>query len=460
MGVVRPRDADDVAAVLRYASENAIPITARGAGSGMPGHNVGTGLVLDFTKYMNCVVEVDPRRRRARVQPGVVLETLNRSLAAHGLHFAPDPGSGAYCTVGGMIANNAAGMRHLVRGATREHVRRLVAVLPSGRVLDTGEASRLARYAQRIGARHATALADERPHTAKNSSGYDLLGSLTRLFVGSEGTLGVIVEAEVDLVVRPSHRALALLGFDSLEAAGTFVVDVLALRPSAIEMMDRTLLDAYRAAKVKLPVKLPRSLEAVLLVEVEGRGSALVRDRIERVRSEAREAVVAHVGLDAEAQATLWQVRKAASPVLGQRTDGRRSLQFVEDGAVPIERLPEYVVRLRRIFEARRVPVAIFGHAGDAHLHVNPLLRPGAARFRRTIREIADDVNALLLEMHGTLTGEHGDGRSRAPYVERFFPRSMAAFREVKALFDPEGVLNPGVKIPLLGQRVAAHLRW
>ncbi len=465
LGVVRPRDIDDVVALCRYASEERIPITARGAGSGMPGHNVGEGLIVDFTMYMNRLVSV--RGRRARVEPGIALETLNRRLAAAGrptLHFAPDPGSGAYCTLGGMIANNASGPRHLVRGATRDHVERLVAVLPSGDVLDTASRSRCAllleRGVARIAATHARALEAERPRTTKSSSGYRLGDGLASLLVASEGTLALIVEAEVSLSPRPTHRAAGLFGFASLDAASRFVVEALREKPSALEMIDRTLLDAYRSARVELPVSLPRGLDAVVLAEVEGGGRESVRERLEAIRGIGLDATFRRVGLDAEEQARLWQVRKAASPVLSQRNDGLKSLQFVEDGAVKPASLAAYVSRLRRIFERRGVPVAIFGHAGDGHLHVNPLLDPKAPGFKRTIRHLADAVNGLLLEMSGTLAGEHGDGRSRAPYLERFFPRSIEAFRETKALIDPENVLNPGVKLPLPRQSLTAHLRW
>jgi FAD/FMN-containing dehydrogenase len=466
LGVIRPRDAGDVIALCRYAREEGIPLTARGAGSGMPGHNVGAGLIIDFTKYLNRLVAV--REASARVEPGIALDALNRRLSATGLHFPPDPGSGAYCTLGGMIATNAAGPRHLVRGATRDHVKRLVVVLPSGDVLDTGsrrsDTLRARSALERIAARHRAALEAEQPRAAKNSSGYDIQGGLTALLVGSEGTLGLVVEAELSLSPRPEHRGVALLGFDSLEAAGRFVVEArrggARATPSAVEMMDRTLLDAYRAAAVDLPVELPRSLEAVLLVEVEGHAREPVRERLEAVRALGQEAIFVHEALSADQQALLWQVRKAASPVLGQRTDGLRSLQFVEDGAVPPERLPEYVVRLRSVFRRRGVLVAIFGHAGDGHLHVNPLLDPTRTDFRATMRAIADEVNDLVREMGGTPSGEHGDGRARAPYLSRFFPRSLAAFRRVKSWFDPRNILNPGVKLPLPRQSLTSRLRW
>ncbi len=472
--VVVPADAADVATLVRWASIHHVDLVARGAGTGMPGGNVGSGTVVDLVPGLRALGTPDAAARRIRAEPGVTLCALNARCAPAGLHLPVDPSSGERCTLGGMIANNSAGAHSVRYGATRSWVEALDLVLADGTPVRAvrgrpPEHPRLCAILDRVDA----ALRPEReaieaawPRVRKNSSGYALLeylrsGDAVDLLVGSEGTLALVTAAELRLAPVPPARGVALLEFTELEAAGAAVQTVLELEPATCEILDRTFLDLVRAAGVDAGYPLRADLEAILFVEMEGESDAEVADALRRVAvAVAGVADRTSLATDAEQQARFWKVRHAASPLIAQRADGRVSMQFIEDGVVPVARLPDYIRALRRVLGAHRVPAVIFGHAGDGNLHVNPLVDVTAPGWRATVeailREIADEVVAL----GGTLAGEHGDGRLRAPLLATIWGDPMVRrFRAVKQAFDPDGILNPGVILPLAGQRPLDALR-
>ena len=449
--VAAPRDADDLALLIRWAAAEGAQLVPRGAGSGMQGGNVGAGVVLDLTRACLDAPAIDPERRTARCGASVTYRALNFAAQPHGLHLPPDPSSGAFCTLGGMAATNAAGSHSVKYGTMRRWVRALEFVTADGEAGGTearahGGTEAEARFLRDVAPdirSHAAELVAATPHTLKNSSGYalDAFARSARtadLLVGSEGTLAVITAVEVDLAPLPAERATLLVTLGSLEQVGPAVLALRPLGPSALELLDRTYLDFVRGAAQR---RLAAGTEAVLLVEFEG---------------SAREAAAAVQGIatsvemadDAATVGRLWELRHLASPILASLPDNLRSLQVVEDGCVPPERLERYIAALRAAAQATGFEIVIFGHAGDGHLHANLLADVTAPDFATRLAACLERVTAEQIALGGTPSGEHGDGRLRAPFVERTFGAAyLELCRRTRQAWDPQGVLNPGVKI-------------
>ena len=465
--VAVPEDADDVAALVRWAAATRTPLVPRGAGTGMPGGNVGSGVSVDLVSGFRAVLAVDVDARRASILPGCTLAELN-AAAAPGLHFPVDPSSAARATLGGMIANNSGGVHTVLHGSTRRWVHALDVVLADGERcrVERGvppQSPRLREILAEVDGAiepHRAAIAARWPKVRKNSSGYALReylesGDAVDLLVGSEGTLALVTAAEVRLAPVAAARGLALLEFTDLAAAASAVRRVLELNPSACEMIDRTFIDLVRGGGDDPGYPLREGLEAILFVEMEGDSTELVAASLERVR-EALGGVADRVSLavDPDEQERFWHVRHAASPLIARLAGGRVSMQFIEDGVVPVDRLADYVRLLRRVLAAADLPAVIFGHAGDANLHVNPLVDVGAPGWKARVEAIVYEVAEGVAALGGTMAGEHGDGRLRAPLIEIIWGAELAeCFRAVKRAFDPLGILNPGVILPLPGQR-------
>jgi FAD/FMN-containing dehydrogenase len=451
--VAVPSDVDDLVALVRWAADTETPLVPRGAGSGMAGHNVGPGVVVDLTRGFRSAPVVDPERRVARAGAGVVYRDLNAAAALFGLRLPPDPSSGAFCTLGGMVACNAAGAHTLKYGAVRRWVRGVEWVSGDGEIGGHGatEARRLgAMAAERRFAREAApfieqqraAIAAAAPRVRKNSSGYDLLPPaggdwMTNLLVGSEGTLGILTAVEVALAPVPARTATLLAVLPSLDDAPAAIAALEPFAPAAVELLDRTYLDFVRGA---VHGRIPAGAEALLLVELEDDG----RDAAAAARRVAAE--VLHADDPAEV-AALWAIRHLASPRLASLPDGRRSLQVVEDGCVPLPALGAYIRGLRAAALRHGFEIVIFGHAGDGHVHANLIADVTRADLAARLGALLAEVSALQADLGGTVAGEHGDGRLRAPFLARLHgPVALEAMRHVKRAFDPAGILNPGVK--------------
>ncbi|MFQ5878151.1 MAG: FAD-binding and (Fe-S)-binding domain-containing protein [Acidobacteriota bacterium] len=487
LGAVAPRDEPDALAVLDYARRHDIPVTARGAGSGLAGQTLGRGIIVDFSKYFTRVSDIDRDAGTVRVQPGVIQARLNRALGLHGLRFAPDPSSAAFCTLGGMLANNAGGSHTILHGATRDNTASLRVALADGSVLQTracprerlradggGDGDPQARLAGRLMGivdRHRRVIEERSPRTRRNSSGYALRESvdgravdLTRLFVGSEGTLGLVLEATLRIVPTPRAAATALVLFDDLQRAGAAVVEILRSRPSAVELLDRTFVDVIREADAAVGTALPSDTEAILIVELEGdeplevdaRMSGLAR----RLTGRERLATEVRRGVRPEDAAGIWAVRRAASPILSRREGRLRNTRFIEDAAVRPEQMAEFVGRLKALLAKYELSAAIFGHAGDCNLHCNPLMNPKEPRDLAVMESLAGEFVDLVVGMGGSLSGEHGDGRLRSPFLRRAYGPLADVFGEVKRLFDPQGLLNPGIKVHDGSYRLTDDLRY
>jgi len=495
LGVAIPKTPDDLVATVQIAADLGVPITARGGGTSLSGQSIGPGVVIDCSKYLNAIGPVDMSGQRVRVQPGVVLDQLNREVAKYGLIFGPDVATASRATLGGMLGNNSAGARSVVYGQTVDHIHSLNTILSDGtrvtfgsltpadheRKLELrtreGSAYRAADTAVRD---HGAEIAARTPKIVRKVSGYNLAGllpgtgyrvsgigensesarhpipdtrhtrSLVPLIVGSEGTLAVIAEAELALMPRPKHRGLLVPQFDSLGAALDALAVCMELGPSAVELMDRMLIDLARQQRsLKDTMAAVRGRpEALLMVEFSSDDAADVSYRVHELQRRLGPAVglIASVpALDAAIRDPLWALRSSAVPLLGGMPGDGKPATFVEDCAVAPERLPEFAARFREIFHRHGTDGAFYGHASVGCLHIRPVLNLHDPHDVVKMRLIMEDVTDLVLNFNGSLSGEHGDGLVRSEWNRKMFgPVVYEAFRQVKRGFDPENVLNPG----------------
>ena len=491
IGVVFPRSTADVAEVLSYCADHEVPVLPRGGGTSLAGQTVNEAVVLDFTREMDAVVDIDPEERTARAQPGAILEELNAELEPHGLKFAPDPAWGDKSALGGAIGNNSTGAHSLQYGKTDAYVESCEVVLADGTVTTFEEMS-LSELRERAGEsdleariyREIVRIVDEEgeeiesryPELKRNVSGYNLdwlvseaeSGTVNpaRLLAGSEGTLGIVTEAEIALEPIPETKAVALLTYDDLVDAMEDVTPILEHDPAAVEVLDDVLLDLARDTEEFGSVvgMLPEGTGAVLLVEfyadddAEGKRKVadLVADRAPHAATEAtpreghaeadaqwaNDAMEAH---DAETRAKFWKMRKSGLPILLGRTSDAKHIAFVEDTAIPPEHLPEYVAEFREILERHDTYASFYAHAGPGVLHIRPLVNTKTVAGVEQMRAIADEVTDLVVEYDGSVSGEHGDGRARTQWNEKLYgERLWEVFRELKTAFDPDWLLNPG----------------
>lgn len=455
--VGRPTTLGELTAALRAAREAGWAVTPRGAGSAMDGGNIGEGVVLDLTAFDAGRCEVHAAARLATCSPSITLPMLRHAASPHRWHLPLDPSSAPWATLGGLVGTNAAGARTVHDGAMRRWVEAVTLETDDGPLaLRRGVApdahhpvvQRFSRDALPLLTQQRAAILARWPRTRKNTLGYDLAawwasGDLLDLVIGAEGTLGIVTEVTVRLAPIAPHR----LGLRAALATRDLLVPALeAIRlqsPAMLEFLDASFLRVVEA-------RLAGSPSAVLLAELEGEDAVAVARRGEAARRalEALGAGVLEVAVasDPAEVAGLWAIRHGASSRLAALTDGRQSLQVIEDGCVPPARLGDYLEAVERACREAAVDVVMFGHAGDGHVHVNLLPNLREPDWLPRVRRIFDAVNEALLAMGGTPAGEHGTGRLRAGLVERFLgPEAGAGFRAIKAAFDPFGRWNPGV---------------
>jgi len=474
IGVVLPRTAEDVVRVVEAASRHGVAITARGGGTSQAGQAIGAGLVLDTSKHLNQILEVNADERWARVQPGVVLDALNARLRPLGLRFAPDISSASRATVGGMMANNSSGARSVVYGMTIDHVLEQHVVLSDGRIAHlrpvsceaataAGRGSSIEARAYevipRLAAEHAAEIERRFPKILRRVGGYNLDRfvdpaapvDLTRIMVGSEGTLGLVVEARVALVPLPRAKALLVVEFeDALDALSATPI-VLRHRPAAVEVMDGFILGHTRehAGLDALRRGLMTSETGTLLcIELYGDHEDELPPRLEAIE---RDLAASHLRcqwrreMDVAAQARVWSLREAALGLSMAMKGDEKTISFVEDTAVAPEKLREYISRFLQVVRRHGSSAGVYAHASVGCLHVRPVVNLKTAEGVARFEAIASDIADLVLEFGGALSGEHGDGLVRGPFNERMFgPELYGAFRTVKRTFDPQGIFNPG----------------
>lgn len=456
--VAIPVDCEDVQHLVAAANNEGWSLIPRGAGSGIPGHNVGEGIVVDLGRLTAPLVI---ENQRAIVGAAVTFAGLDRAARERGFRLPPDPSSGAFCTLGGMVATNAAGARSVQYGAIRPWVAGLEVVTGAGEILslvrrqhDTGVSGATRPTATSIDdrlrpqiTRAADTVAERFPRTRKNSAGYALdaylgSGDLLDLVIGSEGTLAIVTQVAVWLASVPTAVGGLLIGVDRIERLGALVAGLLPLEPAALELLDTTFL-AFATARGFDDL---RRMDAVLLVDFEAQSVADLEASVDRATALAGPGALVRRALTNDERNRLWRIRHAASPALARLPEATRSLQIVEDGCVPVEHLGRYLSGVRDIASELGVDVVAFGHAGDGHVHVNALVDATDASLALRLRVLLERVTELVLDLGGTPSGEHGDGRLRAPAVARLYgDQVLELFRLVKNTFDPRGVLNPGV---------------
>ena len=452
--VACPRDAAEVAAAIRVAGRYDVPVVSRGGGTSLAGQTAGQGVVLDASRHMDAIGEIDSEARRVRVGPGVVQEDLNRAAQRLGLGFGPDTSTSNRATIGGMIGNNSSGSHSIVYGTTIDHVHELEVVLADGSQwtlgLDTGPFQDELRDILRD---HAGSIAAAYPKHWRQSGGYrlDYLArefNLARLVTGSEGTLVAITEADVGLVALPKARMFAVGHFESVADAVAATDAALALKPAAVEMIDRTILGLSRSKQEyrALSETIEGDPGALLFVTVFADTPDEARAQLDRLEWDAYHTIVAETAAEQEA---LTKVRKAGLGLLMAASDGaRRPLAFVEDTAVAPERLGDYVASFREVLDRHGLQAGWYGHCSVGCLHIRPFVDVTEPGGIETMRSVAEEILDLVVEFDGVNSSEHGDGRVRSEFNRRVFGDDLyEAFRKVKALFDPDRRLNPGVMV-------------
>ena len=470
-GVAVPADADDVVSLAHWAADLQVPLVARGSGSSMSGAAVGGGVIVDLGR-IRTMDDVDVAARRLRVGPGVTRAAVEHSANAVSLRFPVDPSSGAFATIGGMTGTNASGPRSLRHGPMRRWVTALDCVFADGSRAVVRRGAALPGGNELLAAwTAASAEIRERARrlpprlVRKQSSGYGVhdfaeSGDLIDLLVGSEGTLAQFVGIELALAGLPDSTASLLASWRSLDDATEGASIAREAGAAACELLDRTFLDVAASGGTLV---VPDDVDAMLLVEVELESSS---DPSERVQGLARAleragATAIQLGIDAESEEALWTLRHAASPILARLDPHLKSMQLVEDGCVPPGCLADYVRGVRRALDAEGMRGVIFGHAGDAHVHVNALVDVRDADWRERVRRLFDAVVTLTARLGGTLAGEHGDGRLRTPFLHRTWsPEALDLFRAIKSLFDPAGILNPGVKVDVGAPAIFSSIKY
>ena len=477
LGVAVVRSRADILAAIECARAHGCSITARGGGTSQAGQAIGPGLQVDTSKHFNRLLEVNVEERWARVEPGIVLDELNAHLAPQGLRFAPDISTASRATIGGMISNNSSGARSVLYGKTIDHVLDLHVALADGAVAHLrplgaaeleaacarptleGECYRTVR---RLAAQHAPEIDRRYPKILRRVGGYNLDAfvppagdrdaafNLAKLMVGAEGTLGLIVEARLNLVPLPAARAVLTIEYDDLLAALGDTPALLAHEPSAVEVMDRSILDHARenpALDAMRRAVLQTDCAALLCVELCGASPAALAPRLERledaVRALGRATCTARATATAD-QARIWKLRESALGLSMAMKGDAKSISFVEDTAVAPEKLRDFIARFLDVVRGHGTTAGVYAHASVGCLHVRPVVNLKTAAGVRQFESIASDVADLVLEFGGALSGEHGDGLVRGPFMERMFGRELyEAFRTIKRTFDPAGLFKP-----------------
>lgn len=472
VGVVFPRNVEEVCAAMEITGKHGVPILPRGGGSSLCGNAIGHALILDFSRYMNQIQDIDVENMVVRTQPGITLGGLNQTLARHGLMYGPDPASGDRATLGGIMANNSTGAHSIVYGMTHDHVISTEVVLSDGSRTSFGEVDddwdslanlaglegTIYREVARIVSENQAEIVARYPQTFRHVAGYNLhlLASQTKpnlasLMVGSEGTLGIITEANLNLVPIPKFKRLAMVHFSDLRAAMESVPAILESNPTAIEVLDKMLLDLTRN-KVeyrRLLTFVEGDPQIVLLVEFVGESESELDHGIQRLQSRLHgighnEPVV--VVSDPRQQANVWFVRKVGLGILMSVRGDAKPIPFIEDAAIPVEYLADYITQIfDYAYSTGLEQVAMYAHASAGCIHVRPLVNLKTAAGVRQLRQIAEKSVELVLKYNGTTSGEHGEGLVRSEFSEQLFGAKLTqAFKEIKSTFDPENRLNPG----------------
>ena len=471
LGVVIPKNRQDVIRIVEICSRFRCPLTMRGGGTSQAGQAIGEGIQVDTSKYYNRVLEINAEERWARVEPGIVLDELNAQLAPSGLRFAPDISTASRATIGGMMANNSCGARSVLFGKTIDHVLEQTVVLSDASIVQFRETDRSQipegdsleaacyRTVLRLADEHAAEIDRRYPKILRRVGGYNLDAfrdsskpvNLAKIMVGSEGTLGVVLEAKLRLVPLPKAKAVMVICFaDLLEALAATPV-ILKHSPSAVEVMDKSILDNTRQNAVLDRIRstyIEGDPEATLCVEFYGDRKEDLPARLSALEQDLRsQKLGSHYRVETEpsGQSRIWSLREAALGLSMAMKEQAKSIPFVEDTAVPPDKLSSFIGRFLTILRSHDTTAGIYAHASVGCLHVRPVINMKTELGVRKFETIAQEIAELVLEYGGALSGEHGDGLVRSPFMRKMFGDELYdAFREIKRTFDPLGIFNPG----------------
>lgn len=448
VAIVCPTDDQDVEQVCKYCFSKKVPITARGAGTGLLGQSLSHGIILDFTKHMNRVIEIEDDY--ATVQPGIVKGVLDKELKKKNKFLPPDPASSNYCTIGGMIADNSSGVHCLGYGNTIDFLEAVRVVYADGEpgFASTKRFDDRMKKLRKLLSPHANAIRDGYPKVNKNSCGYRLDAVVSdkfmphKVFAASEGTLGIVTSAKLRILDVPLHRCMMVLGFEDLIGAVSAAPAILKFSPVALEMLDHTVILRGGAAG---------DAGCLLFVEFAS-GSRKIEDHLAACRQElAGRCSVLEYASDEQSMAKIWRARKGAlNDVMKLTVGSRKPIGLIEDTVVRAELLADHAANLLRTYRENKLDYVMYGHVGDGNMHTRPLVDTGSGKEIELIQRIAGKIFGQVIRSGGTITGEHGDGLARVGYIEMMYGRKLTTlFSEVKRLFDPAFTMNPGKKVPV-----------
>lgn len=479
--VLYPRNENDVRKTARFTWQLAergrvIPITARGLGTDQGGAAVGSGIVLVFPAHMNKISELDGKSGVIKVEPGINYGHLQQTLHTHGRFLPPYPASFEYSTIGGAVGNNAGGEKSLKYGQTRRYVKTLRVVLANGEVIQTGRINKrdvgkklglatfegeIYRSLDKLYEEHQEQIGDDPLSVTKNSAGYavwdvrrkDGSMDLTPLFVGSQGTLGVITQVELNTEPYNDQTSLIAASFDDLKIAEEVALELRNLSdgPSSLEVVDQNLLTIVdklnpNLLKDLVPKPLPKLMMLIEFDDANERTQKRMTKKAQKILDKFE--ITYQTEKDPARQAELWKIRRSAAAVVAHNEGNLKALPVIEDGIVPPERFEEYLQGIYKLFSKYSLKAAVWGHAGDANLHIQPFMDLSEVGDRQKVFRLLEDYYQLVIGLGGSTSGEHGDGRLRAPYLKQLYgDNAYAVFQRIKQIFDPHGTLNPGVKV-------------
>ncbi len=476
--VVYPKSTQDVIRTVKFAAARGLPIHSRGAGSGLCGSAIGTGIVVDFTRYMNRLIKINGSERYFECEPGYRFGELETALIGEDLFFPPAPSSGEYATFGGMYGTNASGSQSVKYGNVADYILDAEVVLSSGDVFTLSDI--LARPFDRLPENlkilytlytgQSQKIETSYPRIRYNSTGYNLRGlvkndrlDLTRLFAGSEGTLGIVTRLKFKLTPKPSHDSLVVAGFDDIVSSARAVQKILPMGPSGIEILEKSLLKLVRETDPGLKDKIPGDVDNILLIEFDGFDSEVCSRQaqaVQQILESERLAANIRIAVSDDEKARLWHIRKAAMPILYKLKGSKRILPLIEDAAVPTDQLVPYFEGLTAILTGHQLDFVIYGHIAKGLLHTRPLLNLKDPADVRLLKPLADAVFELVHSLGGAVSGEHGDGRIRSVYIKQQYPQIYDLFLETKRLLDEKNLCNPEIITTHDGHQVEKYLRF
>lgn len=474
--VVYPLDKEDIKTVVGFAGRYGLSIHTRGAGSGLCGSAIGKGLVLDFAKYMNKLVELDEKSKTFTCQPGYRMGELEVDIKGKGLFYPPDPSSGEYATFGGMYGTNASGAHSVKYGNVADYIEDAKLILSDGTETSIKELENTPydelpskfKKLYRLYEENKEAIESAYPPIRCNVSGYNLRGlvkngrlRLGDLLGGSEGTLAIVTELTFRLHDKPYYDSLVVAYFDDIVKSAQAVQRILPLVPSGIEIMDKSLLNLARESDEKLKEAIPEGVDNVLMIEFDG----YEKDEVFKLAKEAMQSLSdlttsAYLAASEEEAAKFWAVRKAAVPILYKLKGRKKILALIEDAAVPTDRLVDYFEGLYALLKAHKAEFVIYGHIAKGLLHTRPLLDMKDPYDIEMLKVLADDVFTLVNSLGGVVSGEHGDGRIRSAYIRKQYPEIYDLFLDTKRIFDSENLLNPDIKTIEDEEQMKKFLRY